>query len=258
MRWSIAMKLIDNLNITENDVITITGGGGKTSLMFALSKELAARKLNHVMTTTAKICIADVPEQQCLICDYMTEVIEAIAKDPQREWLIGKERINGQKISGFSEAELITLKEAIIPLVIVNEGDGSKRKPYKFYHDYEPSIPLITTKLIHVMGAEILFRKIDEETFHRSELYNNELSNSELSDNDQAIFDEAVLQQTLSAFIDNKLNNTLTNTATRILFINKADGDNLTNARIMAKIGVPLFDLCLLGSLKEGWLEQVK
>lgn len=252
------MKLIDKLNITANDVITITGGGGKTALMFALSQELAAQKLNHVMTTTAKICIADVPEQQCLISFKITEVIEAIAKDPQREWLIGKERVNGQKISGFSEAELIALKAAIVPLVIINEGDGSKRKPYKFYHDYEPSIPSITTKLIHVMGAEILFRKIDADTFHRAELYNNERANTELTSHGQAIFDEAVLQQTLTAFIDHKLNQTLAKNATRILFINKADGDNRTNARLMAKIGTPLFDHCLLGSLKEGWVEQLK
>lgn len=247
------MKLIDKLNITANDVITITGGGGKTALMFALSKELAARKLNHVMTTTAKICIADVPESQCLIRNEMTEVIATITKDTQRTWLIGKERVNGQKISGFSEAELIALKAAIVPLVIINEGDGSKRKPYKFYRDYEPSIPSITTKLIHVMGAEILFRKIDADTFHRAELFNNLLNN-----NDQSIFDEAVLSQTLAAFIDHKLNQTLAENATRILFINKADGDNRTNARLMAKIGAPLFDNCLLGSLKEGWVEQLK
>lgn len=252
------MKLIDKLNITANDVITITGGGGKTALMFALSQELAAQKLNHVMTTTAKICIADVPEQQCLISFKITEVIEAIAKDPQRAWLIGKERVNGQKISGFSEAELIDLKAAIVPLVIINEGDGSKRKPYKFYHDYEPSILSITTKLIHVMGAEILFRKIDADTFHRAELYNNERANTELTSHGQAIFDETVLSQTLAAFIDNKLNTTLAKNATRILFINKADGDNLTNARLMAKTGAPLFDHCLLGSLKEGWVEQLK
>ncbi|MEO1814115.1 MAG: selenium cofactor biosynthesis protein YqeC [Acetobacterium sp.] len=252
------MKLIDKLNITANDVITITGGGGKTSLMFALSQELAARKLNHVMTTTAKICIADVPEPQCLIRTEMSAVIAAIAKDPQRAWLIGKERINGQKISGFSETELIDLKAAIVPLVIINEGDGSKRKPYKFYHDYEPSIPSITTKLIHVMGAEILFRKIDADTFHRPEIYYNERANTELTSHGQAIFDETVLSQTLAAFIDNKLNTTLAKNATRILFINKADGDNLTNARLMAKTGAPLFDHCLLGSLKEGWVEQVK
>lgn len=247
------MKLIDKLNITANDVITITGGGGKTALMFALSQELAACRFNHVMTTTAKICIADVPEPQCLIHDKMAEVIAAIVKDPQREWLIGKERVNGQKISGFSEAELMALKAAIVPLVIINEGDGSKRKPYKFYRDYEPSIPSITTKLIHVMGAEILFRKIDADTFHRAELYK-----SERSDHGPAIFDEIALQQTLAAFIDNKLTQSLAKNTTRILFINKADGDNLTNARLMAKTGAPLFDHCLLGSLKEGWVEQVK
>lgn len=72
------------------------------------------------------------------------------------------------------------------------------------------------------------------------------------------IFDETVLCQTLTAFIDNRLKQTLTKNASRILFINKADGDNLANARIMAKIGAPLFDHCLYGSLQEGWVELVK
>lgn len=242
------MELINHLNITENDVITITGGGGKTSLMFALGSELSARKLTHIMTTTAKICIADVPESQCLIRNKMSDIINEILKDPKRAWVIGKEKLNEAKISGFSEAELNTLKESIVPLVILNEGDGSKRKPYKFYKDYEPSIPKMTTILIHVIGAETLFRKIDNQTFHRSELFGN----------DQMIFNEDILKKTFSDFIQNKLDNTLNKTATRILFINKADGKNKINARIMAENGAPLFDRCLIGSLKEGWIETIK
>ncbi|AFA48172.1 selenium cofactor biosynthesis protein YqeC [Acetobacterium woodii] len=242
------MELINHLNITENDVITITGGGGKTSLMFALGNELSAQKLTHVMTTTTKICIADVPEAQCLIRNKMSDIITEILKDPKRNWVIGKEKNTEAKISGFSEAELNSLKQAIVPLVILNEGDGSKRKPYKFYKDYEPSIPQMTTILIHVIGAETLFRKIDDQTFHRAELFGN----------NQMIFNEEILKKSFSDFIQNKLDNTLNKTATRVLFINKADGENYSNAQIMAKTGAPLFDRCLIGSLKEGWVENIK
>lgn len=239
------MKLIENLKITENDVITITGGGGKTSLMMRLGKELSQSEMNHVLTTTAKICITDLPEAQSIVNADINEIIAVLKKDPKREWIIGKQRVNGQKISGFTEPELMMLKNTIKPLVIINEGDGSKRKPYKFYGDYEPMIPRITTKLIHVIGAEVLFKKIDDQTFHRAELYGN----------NQAIFNEEVLKQSLKAFIKTKLDPKLDPDAKRILFINKADGENLENARIMAAIGAPFFDRCLLGSLQEGWIE---
>lgn len=242
------MNLIEDLKITENDVITITGGGGKTSLLLGLGKELSQQEMTHVLTTTAKICITDMPEVQSIVNRDIHEIIGVLKKDPQREWIIGKKRVNDQKISGFTEEELIVLKDKIKPLVIVNEGDGSKQKPYKFYGDYEPMIPGITTMLIHVIGAEVLFRKIDERTFHRSALYGDT----------QADFNEDVLKRSLKDFIRNKLDTKLARDAQRILFINKADGENLINARIIADIGAPLFDHCLLGSLKEGWIENIK
>lgn len=242
------MNLIENLKINENDVITITGGGGKTSLMMRLGKELSQKRMNHVLTTTAKICISDLRGAQSIICENINDIIDVLKKDAQQEWLIGKEKVTDQKISGFAEEELIILKNAIKPLVIINEGDGSKRKPYKFYGDYEPMIPQITTKLIHVIGAEVLYKKIDDQTFHRSELYGDT----------QAIFDEDVLFQAFKDFIKNKLDAKLAGDTQRILFINKADGENLKNARIMSKIGAPLFDRCLMGSLQEDWIEMVK
>ncbi|MBI4856618.1 MAG: putative selenium-dependent hydroxylase accessory protein YqeC [Acetobacterium woodii] len=242
------MNLIENLKINENDVITITGGGGKTSLMMRLGKELSQKRMNHVLTTTAKICISDLRGAQSIICENINDIIDVLKKDAQQEWLIGKEKVTDQKISGFAEEELIILKNAIKPLVIINEGDGSKRKPYKFYGDYEPMIPQITTKLIHVIGAEVLYKKIDDQTFHRSELYGDT----------QAIFDEDVLFQAFKDFIKNKLDAKLAGDTQRILFINKADGENLKNARIMSKIGAPLFDRCLMGSLQEDWIETVK
>jgi probable selenium-dependent hydroxylase accessory protein YqeC len=183
-----------------------------------------------------------------MINEDINAIITLLKKDPTCEWIIGKEKVGEQKISGFSEPELMVLKNAIKPLVIINEGDGSKRKPYKFYGTYEPMIPGITTKLIHVIGAEVLSKKIDDATFHRSELYGDA----------QAVFDEVVLKQSLIEFIMTKLDPKLEPAAQRILFINKADGDNQKNARIMAEIGAPLFDRCLLGSLKEGWIETVK
>ncbi|MBU4440227.1 MAG: putative selenium-dependent hydroxylase accessory protein YqeC [Acetobacterium sp.] len=242
------MNLIENLKINENDVITLTGGGGKTSLMMRLGKELSKKRMNHVLTTTAKICISDLPGAQSIICENINDIIDVLKKDSQQEWIIGKEKVTDQKISGFAEEELVILKNAIKPLIIINEGDGSKRKPYKFYGDYEPMIPQITTKLIHVIGAEVLYKKIDNKTFHRSELYGDT----------QAIFDEDVLFQALKDFIKNKLDAKLAGDTQRILFINKADGENLENARIMSKIGAPLFDRCLMGSLQEDWIETVK
>ena len=239
------MDLIKAFDIQNDDVITITGGGGKTSLMFAIGAACSQVGLRHLLTTTAKICISDVPEKQCLINVDIKAVLRRVENEPQIEWIIGKELFAGQKISGFSNEELLFLRDALAPVVIVNEGDGSKRKPYKFYNEYEPIIPGLTTKLIHVIGAEVLFQKIDDATFHRSELFTGA----------ETVFDEQVFKKTLEAFVKDKLKPEF-EALPSILLINKADQGNQENARIMGKIGRLIFDQCFIASLKEGWIEE--
>jgi probable selenium-dependent hydroxylase accessory protein YqeC len=239
------MNLIKTFDIQNNDVITITGGGGKTSLMFAIGNELSARHQLHLITTTAKICIADVPPEKCLVRPNIEAIITEITKDRQKEWVIGSELLASQKISGFSDAALISLQQALSPLVILNEGDGSNRRPYKFYADHEPVIPGLTTKIIHVIGAEVLSQPIDEHLFHRSQLYKGS----------EQIFDEAVLKETLKAFKKNKLDPEFSSLP-QILYINKAD-DHLENAKRMAEIGQTVFPACCYGSLQAGWIKAV-
>lgn len=236
------MNLIKAFDIQNNDVITITGGGGKTSLMFAIGNELSKRHQSHLITTTAKICIADVPPNQCLVNPDIKTIIQEIKKDPQKEWVIGSELVANQKISGFSDEALISLQQALSPLVILNEGDGSNRRPYKFYADYEPTIPGSTTKIIHVIGSEVLSQPIEEHFFHRSQLHQG-------SDH---IFDEAVLKEALEAFKKDKLDPEFS-ALPQILFINKADA-HLENAKRIAEIGKTVFPTCYYGSLKEGWI----
>ncbi|WP_303870040.1 selenium cofactor biosynthesis protein YqeC [Acetobacterium wieringae] len=239
------MNLIDVFNLTPTDVITITGGGGKTSLMFALGRELTAAGQAHVITTTAKICVADVNPAQVLIDSNIDTIIAEIKKDPAKEWVIGRETVAQQKIAGFDDTNLCKLHQALSPLVIINEGDGSNRRPYKFYADYEPAIPTLTTKIIHVIGAETFRQPIDETLFHRSQLF----------DGEEPVFDEAVLKRTLETFSRTKLNPHFDQTIDRILLINKADGAQLENARQMAQIGKMIFPRCLISSLKEGWIK---
>lgn len=239
------MNLINAFNLTATDVVTITGGGGKTSLMFALGRELTAAGQAHVITTTAKICVADVNPAQVLIDPDIDTIIAEIKKDPAKEWVIGRETVAQQKIAGFDDANLRRLHQALSPLVIINEGDGSNRRPYKFYADYEPAIPLLTTKIIHVMGAETFKQPSDETLFHRSQLF----------DGPELVFDEAVLKRSLETFSRTKLDPNFDPTVDRILLINKADGAHLEDARQMAEIGKTIFSFCFIASLKEDWIK---
>lgn len=239
------MTLNNFFNIINKDVVTITGGGGKTSLMMKLGKELVACGQKHIITTTTKICSTDIPENGLLFVDEdPLKIVRSIKASNALQWMTGRKILPGDKLEGFSISCLKQIYDAFDEIVILNEGDGSKRHPYKFYNEYEPVIPSFTTKIIHVIGAEVLNRSIDEETFHRSALYEGKCK----------VFDKNILCKQLSFFVRVKLKDF--SHIPRFLFINKVEAENRSNAQIIAEVGKEMFDACFISSLKEGWIEQ--
>ncbi len=49
------MTLEEAFSLKKREVISLVGGGGKTSLFFALGKELSSRGKGIILTTTTKI-----------------------------------------------------------------------------------------------------------------------------------------------------------------------------------------------------------
>ncbi|MGL4606928.1 MAG: selenium cofactor biosynthesis protein YqeC [Eubacteriaceae bacterium] len=240
------MNLVEAFNIKDSDVVTITGGGGKTTLMFAIGKELLEMDKKHVITTTTKICLPEAYEGKALADEEPEEMIRLINESSNIQWILGNTMVDGYKIYGFSDQELTFLQRFISPTIILNEGDGAKRKPYKFYAHYEPVIPKITTKLIHVIGAEVFYKKINSDYFHRSEIYGNPTQ----------IFDEEVFKLNLKNFLEEKIQPKCGDNVPKVLFINKVDEKKPDSVRIMGEIGKSVFDTVFIGSLHGNWIEK--
>ena len=92
------------LHLCQNDIVSIVGSGGKTSLMFHLSLQYPARKI--LITTTTKIML---PNRQ--LYEYIhigLDNIEAFLSIPQcGRFVLGKElnKANG-KLIGFEPETL--------------------------------------------------------------------------------------------------------------------------------------------------------
>ncbi|WKY46859.1 selenium cofactor biosynthesis protein YqeC [Eubacteriaceae bacterium ES3] len=240
------MKLIKNFKIKNNELITITGGGGKTSLMVALSRELTAAGMANILTTTAKISIANIDKRRVLINQNIEAIKHELLKTKEAGMIIGKCLLEDEKISGFSDHELEKIQNDLAPVVILNEGDGSKGKPYKFYQEYEPIIPKKTTKLIHVIGAEVLYKPMNDDYIHRSKLYKGE----------KLLLDEKVLEDSLRSFYQTRLLPYQLDNLSLILFVNKAEGLNEQKAEKICKVGSSFFSQCFWGSLNEHWIRE--
>ena len=176
------MKLFKELDISlENqELISITGGGGKTTSMFKLARELLKHDKKVLVSTTTAIMKPDKSKYEKLYLaqdtDYKT--IEASSSGIT---------VLGSKINKINK--LIGVEQQIIDEIfkskkfdyIIVEADGSKRKPIKAPASHEPVIPSLTTKTIGIIGMDAVGQKIYEGNVHRASLF-SQVTNSKLGD----------------------------------------------------------------------------
>ena len=150
------------IDVEENPVIAVVGGGGKTSLIFQLTRELVEKGKKVIITTTTHMA-------------YDPERPFAGNVDPdgiQRRldrygYVIAAERQGeAEKVSALPLKEM----EALTGLcdVLLIEADGARQHPLKVPEDWEPVIPPFADLVVSVVGLDCLGKPI-RETAHRME-----------------------------------------------------------------------------------------
>ncbi|MGL5377759.1 MAG: selenium cofactor biosynthesis protein YqeC [Cetobacterium sp.] len=162
-------------NIKKGDIVSITGAGGKTSLMFFLANTL--KKHGSVLiATTTKIFKPKITENNSFIFIYPEE-LDSLS--PQDNFIhIYCPKIDNNKILSASFEELNKLKNYFDYILI--EADGSSSKPLKGWRENEPNVTPITTKTIAVIDITALGKSKTEETIHRLELFQEQYFNKDL------------------------------------------------------------------------------
>lgn len=162
----------------SGELVAIVGGGGKTSLMFALARALPG---NVVTTTTTRIFSAQMKlaPAVCFAGDenrYFRDKGERLAPLAELGSLLSVHghclvvgRVEGEKAAGVLPAipaQLLARPDVDNVLV---EADGSRMRPCKAPADHEPVIPDGTTLLIPVVGIDALGQPLVAAA-HRPEL----------------------------------------------------------------------------------------
>lgn len=243
------MRLSSLKLFSESDQIAWVGGGGKTSLIFSVARELFAHQC--VISTTTKMAdyeieLADQSIKLNNINEFVVDKIKGINLIYQG--LVENEKT---KIVGIDDVELIKLSDLLyshhIPLLI--EADGSKRKPCKFPASYEPNIPPFVNKVCVVIGLSAIGKPLTNEYFHRAEEIAKVLN---ISLGEEIGFDHIF---TLLSHPNGGLKN-IPERAEKILFLNQADC--LTNTDEINELALKLkafYDHVLLSEIHEYNLE---
>lgn len=155
--------LIGKLIPEGKGFISITGGGGKTSLMSLLGRALADIGLSVLITTTTKVASPR-------LHDYGADLVF------EDESILGEEAEKG-KLAFYAEHSVLDMKKWIAPReevlsalyqrydVIISEADGSRGLPLKLHTERDPVIHPLTTAVIGVMGLWGIGDKIYSSVF---------------------------------------------------------------------------------------------
>ena len=142
-----AATVVDALGLSEGSgIVAIVGGGGKSSLLFALADGLPGRV---VLTTTTRIFAAQMSlaDEVCSLADARwQERVDAFASS-----LLVVGGVEGERAVGVpSELPAQMLARPGVDWVIV-EADGSRMRPVKAPAEHEPVIPDATDVLVCVV-----------------------------------------------------------------------------------------------------------
>lgn len=159
----------DQIESSPPGIVCLTGGGGKTSLLFALAQSLAEASRPVICTTTTRMLLpqsspwlaVDIREEASHISPPRQSALFA-ARPPDAE-------NSPAKVRGYAASDIDELSERCPGVWLLVEADGAARRPLKAPVDHEPVIPSRTAIAIAVMGLSCMNKPFTADTVFRME-----------------------------------------------------------------------------------------
>ena len=169
------VSLREGLMLEGGGVVSLVGGGGKTSLMFKLARELSMAGEPVLTTTTTKIFEPSRDQTGCVILsgfvpDILDRADELLNKHLHLTAAVGKLPESG-KLYGFRPEIIGELWNAGLFRWIIVEADGAAGKPLKAPAAHEPVIPACTKRLVGMVGLNGVGQPLTERLVFRQEQF---------------------------------------------------------------------------------------
>ncbi len=161
------MDLFEAFGFGPGVIVAAVGGGGKTSLVFSLANEAAARGLAAAVTSTVRFTRPrGIPMPPC-IETTAKELNAAFAREmrPGEARTFISAEIERGRMAGFPPEVVSQLPRGDHVLAI--EADGSAHRPFKAPAAHEPAIPATTTDVVVCVGLSVLGHPLSDHWVHR-------------------------------------------------------------------------------------------
>jgi len=249
------MRSIEEIfGLESGGVLSLVGGGGKTSLMFLLARILSGTGKRVLTTTTTKIRVPTAAQSQQLIVAADPEAVLLQASSCQSAsphlTAAAAQLPDAGKLQGFDPSAIRSFRESGLFDCIIIEADGSARRPLKAPAAHEPALAPETTVLVAVAGLETIGAPFSEDLVFRSHLAGPIMGLAE---------GETITTQALARLLAHPAGafKGAPPGARRIVFLNKADtperrAAGCEVAELLRRQPHPVADAVLVGQALEG------
>ena len=167
--------LADIMALRGGGVISIVGGGGKTTLMEHLAREILVRGETVLVTTTTRIMMpkGERPER-VVISGQTREVLrlaEALLSVSGRLTAASACLPAEDKLIGFRATQIGELEQGNLFDWILVEADGARHLSLKAPAPHEPVVPPSSRWVVAVVGLDAIGRPLTDEWVFRSRLF---------------------------------------------------------------------------------------
>jgi len=154
-------------------VVAVVGGGGKTSLVYTLAREVGALGGRAIVTGTTRFTAAPHGWPMPPLIEAKPGETASMAARASRAAgvlvVTGIEPQPAGRLAPVAPEEIAALAGIEGVDAVLVEADGSRARAFKAPGDHEPVIPDAATHVVAVVGASVLGQPLDEAHVHRPE-----------------------------------------------------------------------------------------
>ncbi|WP_346355035.1 selenium cofactor biosynthesis protein YqeC [Azotosporobacter soli] len=148
-------------------LVTLVGGGGKTSLLYHLQMVCRQEAWPAVATSTTKMAAAPSPWRAYRPVGSEEELCAAAAQAEENALIAeGQAALHG-KVDGLPQEWIANAARRMPDTYFLVEGDGSAGRSLKGHLAHEPVIPGNSSLVIFVLGLDAIGQILDERSVHR-------------------------------------------------------------------------------------------
>lgn len=165
-------------------VVAAVGAGGKTSLLYALAREVASLGGRAIVTGTTRFTPAPHGWPMPPLIEVRTgEVASMVAGHGGSVLVVARtEPQPAGRLAPLSDEDIAALASLEGFDAVLVEADGSRARPFKAPGDHEPVIPVSATHVVVTVGASVLGSSLDGGRVHRPEAVRVLASGAEVVD----------------------------------------------------------------------------